>query len=102
MLRPRSQFRAGGGFCNLVTRNPAASQQLTVSNAHTNIATQLAEGIDYTIRYDRELGPGSFRMNAQATHYLTQANKLFEDDQLDEAQFAAWVQQASQLPGERM
>jgi len=25
-----------------------------------------------------------------------------EDDPLDEAQFAAWVQQASQLPGERM
>jgi hypothetical protein len=25
-----------------------------------------------------------------------------EDDELDEAQFAAWVKQASQLPGERM
>jgi hypothetical protein len=25
-----------------------------------------------------------------------------EDDQLDEEQFAAWVEQASQLPGERM
>jgi hypothetical protein len=25
-----------------------------------------------------------------------------EDDQFDEAQFAAWVKQASQLPGERM
>jgi outer membrane receptor protein involved in Fe transport len=77
-------FRAGGGFCNLVTRNAAQSQQLTVSNAHTNIATQLAEGIDYTVRYDRELGPGSFRMNAQATHYLEQSNKLFEEDALDE------------------
>jgi outer membrane receptor protein involved in Fe transport len=76
-------FRAGGGFCNLVTRNPAVSQQLTVSNAHTNIATQLAEGIDYTIRYDRELGPGSFRMNAQATHYLEQSNNLFPTDPLD-------------------
>jgi hypothetical protein len=27
---------------------------------------------------------------------------LHEDDQLDEAQFAAWVKQASKLPGERM
>jgi hypothetical protein len=25
-----------------------------------------------------------------------------EDDQLDEAQFIAWVKQASQLPGKRM
>jgi hypothetical protein len=27
---------------------------------------------------------------------------IYEDDQLDEAQFAAWVKQASQVPGERM
>jgi hypothetical protein len=27
---------------------------------------------------------------------------IHEDDQLDEAQFAAWVKQTSQLPGERM
>jgi hypothetical protein len=27
---------------------------------------------------------------------------IHEDDQLDEAQFANWVKQASQLPGERM
>ena len=27
---------------------------------------------------------------------------IHEDDHLDEAQFAAWVKQASQLPGERM
>ena len=27
---------------------------------------------------------------------------IHEDDQLDEAQFAAWVKQASQLPGERL
>ena len=27
---------------------------------------------------------------------------IHEDDQLDEAQLAAWVKQASQLPGERM
>jgi hypothetical protein len=27
---------------------------------------------------------------------------IYEDDQFDEAQFAAWVKQASQLPGERL
>jgi hypothetical protein len=27
---------------------------------------------------------------------------IHEDDQLDEAQFADWVKQASRLPGERM
>jgi outer membrane receptor protein involved in Fe transport len=76
-------FRAGGGLCRLVTRDPVTAQ-LTVSNAYTNIATQLAEGIDYTVRFERDVGPGVFRMNAQATHYLTQANNLFPDDPLDE------------------
>jgi hypothetical protein len=32
------------------------------------------------------------------TRYLD----IHEDDRLDEAQFAAWVKQASRLPGERM
>jgi hypothetical protein len=27
---------------------------------------------------------------------------IHEDDELDEAQFVAWVKQASKLPGERM
>jgi iron complex outermembrane recepter protein len=76
-------FRAGGGFCRLTTRNPATNA-VTVSNAYTNIATQLAEGIDYTIRYERSLGPGSFRVTTEATKYDTQAKKLFVEDELDQ------------------
>lgn len=34
----------------------------------------------------------------QHTRYLD----IHENDELDEAQFTAWVKQASQLPGERM
>ena len=36
--------------------------------------------------------------SSKDTRYLD----IHEDDQLDEAQLAAWVKQASQLPGERM
>ncbi|MGH6803048.1 MAG: DUF1801 domain-containing protein, partial [Methyloceanibacter sp.] len=32
----------------------------------------------------------------------TRTLDIHEDDQLDEARLAAWVKQASQLPGERM
>jgi outer membrane receptor protein involved in Fe transport len=77
------QFRAGGAFCRLVTRNPATNA-LTVSNAHTNIASQIAEGIDYTLRFEHELGEGMFLLQAQATYYRSQANKLFEDEPFDE------------------
>ncbi|MCY1016101.1 DUF1801 domain-containing protein [Pyxidicoccus sp. MSG2] len=44
----------------------------------------------------RPVPPGESK--SQDTRYLD----IHEDDPLDEAQFAAWVKQASQLPGERM
>lgn len=44
----------------------------------------------------RPLPPGTSKQ--KLVRYLD----IHEDDQLDEAQFAAWVKQASQLPGERM
>ena len=44
----------------------------------------------------RPAHPGSSK--SKDTRYLD----IHADDQLDEAQLAAWVKQASQLPGERM
>ncbi len=44
----------------------------------------------------RPLPPG------ESKHEEVRYLDIHEDDQLDEAQFAAWVKQASQLPGERM
>ena len=44
----------------------------------------------------RPVPPGESK--SKDTRYLD----IHEDDQLDEAQFAAWVKQASQLPGDRM
>ena len=44
----------------------------------------------------RPVPPGESR--SQDTRYLD----IHQDDVLDEAQFAAWVKQASELPGERL
>ncbi len=44
----------------------------------------------------RPLPPGASKQ--KDVRYLD----IHEDDELDEAQFAAWVKQASKLPGERM
>jgi hypothetical protein len=44
----------------------------------------------------RPVPPGKSR--SKDTRYLD----IHEDDRLDEAQLAAWVKQASQLPGERL
>ncbi len=77
------QFRAGGGFCRLATRDPVTNA-LTVSNAYTNIATQVSKGVDYNLRYERDFGEGRFRFNAQVTNYKSQASNLFPDDPLDQ------------------
>jgi hypothetical protein len=44
----------------------------------------------------RPVPPGESK--SKDTRYLD----IYEDDQIDEAQVASWVKQASQLPGERM
>ena len=38
----------------------------------------------------------------ESKHKEERYHDIYEDAELDEAQFAAWVKQASQLPGERM
>jgi outer membrane receptor protein involved in Fe transport len=78
------QFRAGGGFCRLVTRAPVGSnRQLVVNNSHVNLSEDVVKGYDFTVRYVRNIGPGQFRFNGILTKYDEQANKLFPDDPLD-------------------
>jgi outer membrane receptor protein involved in Fe transport len=78
------QFRAGGGFCNLVGARNSSSKAFSVLNGYVNIATQTVRGLDYNLRYTRDLGPGSVRVNALVTQYLEQNTKTFPDDPFDE------------------
>ena len=70
-------FRNGGNYCNFVAARGAGGQanDLVVFDSYTNIATQRVYGLDYTLRYTRDLGPGSVRINAQVTQYLNQTSK---------------------------
>ena len=72
-----SAFRNGGNYCNFVAPRGSGGQldDLTVFDSSTNIATQRVYGLDYTLRYTRDLGPGSLRINAQVTQYLNQTSK---------------------------
>lgn len=77
------QFRAGGGYCNFSKRT-AGTNALTVFDNYINQATQKVEGIDYNLRWVHDLGPGTFRFNADVTQYLEQSSKLFDTDPLDD------------------
>jgi len=77
-------FRAGGGFCNLISEREAGTNRLIISDSYVNLATDRVRGIDYNLRYTRDIGPGELRLNALVTQYLEQSNKLFADDPLDD------------------
>jgi outer membrane receptor protein involved in Fe transport len=77
------QFRAGGSFCRLVTRNPG-NNALTVNNSYVNLATDVVRGYDFNLRYTNEVGIGKLRVNLSATEFKEQSNKLFAEDALDD------------------
>ena len=78
------QFRTGGGYCRFIDPREAGSNALTVYDSYTNIATQIVEGIDYNLRWTREVGPGDLRVNLGVTQYLSQKSRLFSTDPWDE------------------
>ncbi|MFM6853263.1 MAG: TonB-dependent receptor domain-containing protein, partial [Sphingopyxis sp.] len=77
------QFRAGGSFCRLVTR-AAGSNALTVNDSYINLSVDIVRGIDYTLRYARDIGTARLRINGVLNQYLEQSGKLFADDPLDD------------------
>lgn len=77
-------FRAGGGFCRLIDPRNSSTNALTVHDSYVNLALDKVRGYDFTLRYVRDIGPGTLRATGLVTRYLQQANKLFADDPLDE------------------
>lgn len=75
-------FRAGGGFCRLVDPRNPTNNALTVYDSYVNLAMDKVRGYDFTLRYTRDVGPGTLRANVQVTHFTEQSNKLFADDDL--------------------
>jgi iron complex outermembrane recepter protein len=75
------QFRAGGSYCTFSSRD--ANGLLLVQDNYINIASQLAEGVDYNVRYTKGVGVGEFIADLRATRYLRQDNRLLPTDPLD-------------------
>jgi iron complex outermembrane receptor protein len=77
------EFRAGGGLCRLVTRDPV-TKQLSVSDAYTNLATEISRGIDINTTFSQAVGAGNLLIDLSVTRYYSQAEKLFADDEFEE------------------
>ncbi|TLX21944.1 TonB-dependent receptor [Thermomonas fusca] len=75
-----AEFTAGTGYCGLVQR--AADNTLSVTTGYVNVSTDIVRGWDFTARYTRDIGPGSFRANLAVSHYLEQSGRTFPDSPL--------------------
>ena len=75
-----ADFNADAGFCNLVTRD--ANNALSVTTGYVNISDAMVRGWDFTARYVRDIGPGTFRVNALVSNYLEQISRTFPTDPL--------------------
>ena len=79
-------------YCVFITRDPftgPGSAALTVDQTYINIATDIVKGIDFTLRYDRELGPGKLDIGAQAVRVLDRINQTNPDS--DATDFAGSI-----------
>ena len=75
-------FRSGGGFCRLINPRNPSTNALTVNDSFVNLSSDVVRGLDYTIRYTNNIGPGRLRVNATVTEYRKQGSKLFASDAL--------------------
>ncbi|HEX8525683.1 TonB-dependent receptor domain-containing protein [Allosphingosinicella sp.] len=67
----------------LITRTPytgPGSANLTVIQSFVNISDAKVEGIDFTLRYARDLGPGRIRLGAAMTKFIERYNRLLPTD----------------------
>ncbi|MBN9480279.1 MAG: TonB-dependent receptor [Bordetella sp.] len=78
-----ADFAADNGFCRLVERDPA-NGQLTVHDSYVNLATDNVKGLDYTLRYRKDVGPGTALFNLSVSQYTEISSKLFAEDPLED------------------
>jgi outer membrane receptor protein involved in Fe transport len=71
-------------YCQFVSRAPftgPGTGQLTIQQQYVNVATDQVKGIDFVLRYDRRLGPGTLSLGAQAVRTLDRVNQTDPDSE---------------------
>jgi outer membrane receptor protein involved in Fe transport len=71
-------------YCQFVSRAPytgPGTGALTVTQTYINIATDIVKGIDFVLRYDRELGPGKLDIGVQAVRIIDRINQTNPDSE---------------------
>nr|WP_312054644.1 TonB-dependent receptor [Brevundimonas diminuta] len=73
-----ADFAADAGYCALVDRDN--NGRMTVRDSYVNVATDVVKGLDYTLRYRRDIGPGSALFNLNVSQMTERYSTLFDTD----------------------
>jgi outer membrane receptor protein involved in Fe transport len=76
-------FDPTSGFCRFVQRD--ANNALTVTSSFVNLSEDIVKGFEFNARYTNKLFGGNLLLNANMTKYTSQANRLFPEEYLTEA-----------------
>jgi outer membrane receptor protein involved in Fe transport len=76
-------FRTGG-YCAFVKRD-AITKSLTVYDTYTNIAQANSKGFTYDLRWDRQFGSSTAKVDLAVNDYTELSNKLLPTDPLSDA-----------------
>ncbi|MEN3747559.1 TonB-dependent receptor [Sphingomonas sp. HF-S3] len=75
-------FRNGNRYCSFVGERETTQGGLTtLRDPYINVSKQQVEGIDFSARFQRDIGPGQLLLNARATRILHQKNQRFADEE---------------------
>jgi iron complex outermembrane receptor protein len=73
-----AEFQADNGYCGLIDRSSTGA--LSIHDSYVNVATDVVKGIDYTLRYANDFGPGRAIFNLGVTQMTERYSTLFADD----------------------
>lgn len=73
-------FRAGGGFCRLISARATGTNALRVNNSYVNISSDLVRGYDYNLRYEDRVGPGTLLTTLGVTRFMNRESRVFPED----------------------
>lgn len=74
-------FRNGNRYCSFVGQRETTQGGLTtLRDPYINVSSQQVDGLDFSARFQRDIGPGRFLLNARATRILHQKNRRFADE----------------------
>ncbi|WP_246844976.1 TonB-dependent receptor [Altererythrobacter sp. TH136] len=78
-----NDFSPTTGFCRFVTRD--ANQALTVTSGFVNLSEDVVKGFEFTGRFATEVAGGRLTLNASATRYTEQSDRIFPEEILLDA-----------------